>query len=262
MTTGLTVLLPPSEGKAEGGRGRFAFRSGEFTQLAAARAQVADALAAAVRMPAAAGKLLGVKGAALERAVAVDRSIKGSPVLPAGERYTGVVWEHLGLDSLRGRARSRAADSILVVSGLLGLVGVDDPVPDYRLKMGASIAPLGKLSRWWRPQLTDALVARVTGGVVLDLLPKEHGDAFERALVASAAKRYVRVEFTKAGGGAAGHNAKAVKGLVARAAVSTSSAKLVATLESFTVSGPVLGKWSGGRARDVDGVTIVEVASR
>ncbi|MFZ4585349.1 MAG: YaaA family protein [Acidimicrobiia bacterium] len=261
MTTALTVLLPPSEGKAEGGRGRFAFRTGAFTQLAKSRQQVADALSTAARGPGAA-KLLGASGATLERAVAADSAIKGAPVLPAGERYTGVVWEHLDLESLGKGAQTRANDSIVVVSGLLGLVGVTDPVPDYRLKMGASLPPFGKLSKWWRSQLTDALIDRVTGGVVLDLLPKEHADALDRALVAAAAKRFVRVEFVKAGGGAAGHNAKAVKGLVARAAVSAAPARLVQVLESFSAAGPVLGAWSCRSIREDDGVTCVEIAGR
>jgi hypothetical protein len=39
----------------------------------------------------------------------------------------------------------------LMGGGLWGVVAPRDPIPDYKLKMGASIGRLGKLSTWWRP---------------------------------------------------------------------------------------------------------------
>ena len=56
--------------------------------------------------------------------------------MPAWRRYSGVVWDHLDPASLTHRA------PIVVVSGLHGLVGAEDPLPDYRLKMSANVAPL------------------------------------------------------------------------------------------------------------------------
>ncbi|MEZ5250689.1 MAG: peroxide stress protein YaaA [Ilumatobacteraceae bacterium] len=149
----VALLLPPSEGKAPGGRGRWDPASGaaRWRLLAERRERVARALAAAGGGD---ERLLGVGGGHLARAQSSNSSLLGAPVRRAGERYTGVVWDHLALASLDDDARRRAHRSIVVVSALLGVVGVDDPVPDYRLKMGASLSPLGRMATWWRPAVS------------------------------------------------------------------------------------------------------------
>jgi len=156
-------------------------------------------------------KLLGVGGAHLARAQSANTSLLGAPTLPAARRYTGVVWDHLDLASLDAAARTRATSSIAVVSGLLGVVGVDDQVPDYRLKMGASLAPMGKLSTWWRPAVSEAINTWARRRVVIDLLPQEH-----RAAWVPEGVQGVSVSFVERSGKVAGHDAKAAKGRLAR----------------------------------------------
>ncbi|MGE0878882.1 MAG: peroxide stress protein YaaA [Acidimicrobiia bacterium] len=261
---GLLILLPPSEGKAIGGTGAFEVDSGAFGPvLAAHRKEAVAALAKAAAGPNAA-KLFGVSGDTLSRAIAADTSILGSPCLPAHQRYTGVVWDHLGPMNLSSPARKRARESIVVVSGLLGAVRYDDPVPDYRCKMGIALAPLGKLSTWWQPTLTDVLGAAVDGTTVVDLLPNEHRAALNVDALAGAARRYVRIEFTKAAGGAAaGHGAKAAKGFAARAILSAAPTKLDRTLEAFVVEpGTPVGAWTFAGARTKGRTTIVEICAR
>ena len=153
-------------------------------------------------------KLLGVGGDHLERAIQSNRSLLGAPTLPAWRRYTGVVWEHLDPATLTAPQRR----SIVVVSGLLGLVRADDPVPDYRLKMGASLAPMGKLSTWWRPILGPALSTATRRRTVVDLLPQEHRAAFTDA----DRERFVVVDLVERTGAPGGHAAKAAKGRLAR----------------------------------------------
>ena len=207
----VSLLLPPSEGKAEGGRGRWdpgAGRQATFRALGDRRAQVARALAA---VGGGDEKLLGVGGAHLARAQSANTSLLGAPTLPAARRYTGVVWDHLDLASLDAAARTRATSSIAVVSGLLGVVGVDDQVPDYRLKMGASLAPMGKLSTWWRPAMSEAINTWARRRVVIDLLPQEH-----RAAWVPEGVQGVSVSFVERSGKVAGHDAKAAKGRLAR----------------------------------------------
>ncbi len=210
----VSLLLPPSEGKATGGRGRWdphRSRVPAFGALGDRREQVAAALAAAGGGD---EKLLGVGGAHLLRAQSANAALLGAPVLPAGERYTGVVWDHLDLAGLPPEARRRASASIAVVSGLLGVVSVDDPVPDYRLKMGASLAPLGRLATWWRPAVTDAIDTWARRRFVVDLLPNEHRAAW--APDGASRLRGVSVSFVERNGKVAGHDAKAAKGRLAR----------------------------------------------
>ncbi|MFZ9083914.1 MAG: YaaA family protein [Ilumatobacteraceae bacterium] len=211
-TSPLAILLPPSEGKAEGGRTpRWKAGSGTFgSALRRPRAEVVAALLAAKGGDA---KLLGVSGQHLARAQESNRELDGAPTVPACERYTGVVWGHLSPDTLSAKARTRAVDSVVVVSGLLGLVGFDDPVPDYRVKMGASLKPMGKLSTWWRDPLSTTLNDWADGRVVIDLLPNEHRAAWTPG---DSMREHVVVSFVEKSGKVAGHDAKAAKGLLAR----------------------------------------------
>lgn len=208
----MIVLLPPSEGKAEGGRGTWGFDSGAFGALADRRRLVAGAVVEAV----AAGdgrRVFAASGPLAERAAAAARALAdgSAPSLPAWRRFTGVVWTHLDPETLPPAARHR----IVVPTGQLGLSRGDDPVPDFRLKLSVSLPGIGRLDRWWRDEATAALTA--TRGPIVDLLPAEHAAAVDLASLAGGRRRVVRVSFVAAGGGrAAGHAAKAVKGSFAR----------------------------------------------
>lgn len=176
------ILLPPSEGKAPGGDGPHWVPGSMAVDLDRRRQRVAAALRSAMRGPVAArAKLLGVKGEALAAATAADRTVATAPTMPAIDRYTGVLYGALDAASLRGPAARRLDSSVLIMSGLWGLVAPADPLPDYKLKMGASLGPLGKLSTWWRPGLDEALGRRIVEGrhdVVWNLLPNEHDAAW------------------------------------------------------------------------------------
>jgi cytoplasmic iron level regulating protein YaaA (DUF328/UPF0246 family) len=206
----LVLLLPPSEGKAAGGSARWKPASGTFgRRLAEPRRQVVDALAKAQAEEAT--KHLGVAGDLLVRALdATQRIVDGrAPARPAWERFTGVVWEHLDPATLDDAARAR----VLVPSGLLGLVAATDPVPDHRLKLDVSLPGVGRLDRHWRPHLTAALLARPAATIV-ELLPNEHRAAVDLDAIARRSRKHVVVRTTFTG--ATGHDAKAVKGVLAR----------------------------------------------
>ena len=203
------LLLPPSEGKAEEGsrrRAPWTPQAGSFgARLGDRRAAVVDALRT---VRGGDEKLLGVRGEHLLRAQSANSSLIGAATLPAWRRYTGVVWDHLDPATLTPAAHRQ----IVVVSGLLGLVRGDDPVPDYRLKMGANLRPLGKLSTWWRDALTVELECIVRRRFVVDLLPQEH-----RAALVLDGIDGVSVTLVDPTGKPGGHFAKAAKGALARA---------------------------------------------
>ncbi len=211
------VVLPPSEGKRPGGAGAWQPSADE---LGKAQRRVARELRTFVRSATDAErtKFFGVSGDHLVRAVTSARSgLVDTPTLPARERYSGVVWEHLDLATLPAAAQRRAANNVLVVSGLLGLVRADEPIPDYRLKMGARLGRLGPLATWWRPRLAGVARLWFAHHTVVDLLTHEHGAALDPA---AFARHTVRVRFVSiTGSQAAGHNAKAAKGLLARSLV-------------------------------------------
>jgi cytoplasmic iron level regulating protein YaaA (DUF328/UPF0246 family) len=219
MPRPLAILLPPSEGKAPGGNGPgWDPGSGRFGErLGATRAVIARRLARAGGGDA---RLLGARGETLERARAANRALIGSPCLPAGERFTGVVWDHLDLPGMRRATRIRAAEAVVVVSALAGLVAIDDPLPDHRLKLSASLPGLGRLAPYWRDELTEVLDDHLEGHLVIDLLPHEHAAAWT-----PDPDRYDlrRVELRTRDGKPGGHFAKAAKGRLARSLIEARS---------------------------------------
>ncbi|MHB1208841.1 MAG: peroxide stress protein YaaA [Acidimicrobiales bacterium] len=218
MSAHLFVLLPPSEAKAVGGVGR-AYTGAFDEQLGAARREVVSALSTLLDT---AGrdvleKTLGVRGPLLDRALASTRAIADGSCecLPAWQRYTGVVWAHLDPSTLSDAQRRQ----LLVPSGLYGLTSGVDPVADYRLKMSASLAPLGKLSSYWRPRLAPVFTERMRGAVVIDLLPREHEVVIDDAQLRELCEFHHVTFVHHDGARAVGHEAKAAKGEVARAVV-------------------------------------------
>lgn len=229
--TPFVILLPPSEGKASGGNEKSPWmcESGAFGDLLGDyRCEVATQLRA---VKGGDQKLLGVKGIHLEHAQESNRSLLGSPSLPAWQRYTGVVWDHLDLASFVGASRTAATKRIFIPSGMAGLVRADDPLPDYRLKMGARFAPFGTMSGWWRDDLTDAFASHVRKALVIDLLPQEHKAAFNW----DALPHTVRIDLvSKKGAVVGGHNAKAAKGLLARHLLQSGTTPLSKIVNSFS----------------------------
>ena len=134
--------------------------------------------------------------------------------MPAWQRFTGVVWEHIGVTDLSPRGLTRARDGVVVVSALTGLTAWADPVPDFRLKLSASLSPMGRLAPFWREPLSAVLNDHLAGHTVVDLLPNEHRDAW---LPDPAEYDLVRPILATPDGKPAGHGGKAAKGRLARA---------------------------------------------
>lgn len=224
------ILLPPSEGKADGGDPRTSWKasSGVFgPSLGDFRAEICERLQ---QIKGGDGALLGVKGAHLERARAANSTLVGAPTMPAWQRYTGVVWDHLDLRSLTAAERKRAVSRLFVPSGLMGIVRADDPVPDYRLKMGARLAPFGTMTKWWRDDLTEAFAAVVKKQIVIDVLPNEHRAAFDFSVLPTTQ----RVDLvSRTGGVVGGHNAKAAKGLLIRHLLTTKGSTIERMVSTF-----------------------------
>jgi uncharacterized protein len=181
------LLLPPSKGKAEGGDGPAygtTLADGDHP-LAAARREVLAAIVAAV--PGLADgplvRLAGVRARDVDLARDLLTSLPDAPTLPARQRYTGVVHGNAGLAARASGAAGgsgaaagsgAAGAEVLIVSPLLGSVGLDEPVPHYRLELGASLPGLGGLGTFWRDRLASHLAAVAAGRRVWDLLPAEH----------------------------------------------------------------------------------------
>jgi cytoplasmic iron level regulating protein YaaA (DUF328/UPF0246 family) len=193
---------------------------GTFDVLEPQRREVLDALGTFVATASMAQLevTLSARGALLQRALAATQEILDgtAPMLPAWRRYEGVVWNYLAPSSLTPAQRRR----ILVPSGLYGLLAGDDCIADYRLKMNARLTNMPSLARFWRSGVTDALLERTSHATVVNFLPKEHVASVDLEML-KARRHVIDVHFVAADESkAVGHDAKAVKGELARAVLS------------------------------------------
>jgi len=158
--------------------------------------------------------VLNARGPLLERALDATRHLADHrvPRMAAWQRYSGVVWSHLAPATLEPAQRRR----ILIPSSLYGITTGEDRIADFRLKMNVGVASLGTMSTFWKPKVTPVLAAHAKRSTIVNLLPLEHEAALDLEELART-RRIVRVQFIDGEGGTTvGHDAKAVKGILAR----------------------------------------------
>lgn len=169
----MLILLPPSETKRTGGVGAFDPRTlSRHDALGAARATVRSALEAvsADEDAAVAALKLGVKNRGDRKH---NLALGGSGVLPAIERYTGVLYDALDAESLDAAARAWVDAHVAVQSALFGLIGAGESIPAYRLSAGSRLPSLeAPLKRVWNPVHSE--LDWGSAGLVLDLRSKDY----------------------------------------------------------------------------------------
>jgi uncharacterized protein len=168
-------------------------------------------------------------------------------LLPACERYAGVVWEHLATRSLPAESRERLGSAVLVVSATHGLLRGDEPCGGDPLHHSDRLPDGRTVGGFWRevlPPVVERLARRAD--VVWDLLPGDHAATTR---LASGPGRYsLRVERRSGGRGqVVSYESKAVKGALARHLLSAED-PTPAGLATFEYRGHVLDPTSPGVA--------------
>lgn len=164
------ILLPPSETKRDGGDPpRPGARAvSRFPQLAEPRAAARHALRELVAGAddAVIARALGVGQRSAAREIARNRALDAALVMPAIDRYTGVLYDALDPGTLAAEARRELGRSVVIQSALFGLLGALDPIPAYRLSAGSRL-PAVRLPHLWSGSCTRALAE--TGETLVDL---------------------------------------------------------------------------------------------
>jgi hypothetical protein len=217
------LLLPPSEGKTAGGRGRpLRARPADDSPLGRARRVTAAALAELVTGdPHAAAVALALPDGVAAAALTANNRVLDSPTTPALRRYAGVVYDGLDFDGLPPGAQRVAARSTIIFSGLFGVVRGDEPVPAYRVPAKAVLPGVGVAATFWRPVLGDVLAATLRRGLVVDLRSGDYAAMWRPGIEFASRFVAVRVLSPAPRGGHAviSYNSKYAKGRLAAALV-------------------------------------------
>jgi uncharacterized protein len=215
VTIAPLVLVPPSEAKVAGGTLRSSVGAFDVA-LGDDRRLVIDTLIDAINESDVRRQeiMLNARGPLLERALETTRQLgeERAVRLAAWQRYSGVVWSHLGPATLTAQQRGRA----LIPSSLYGVTTAEDRIADFRLKMNVGVGPLGTMATFWKPRITPVLAAHSKRATIVNLLPLEHEAAIDMGEL-TRRREVIRVQFIDGvGGTTVGHDAKAVKGVLAR----------------------------------------------
>lgn len=163
----MLLLLPPSETKRSGGADGSSLDLAvlSFRELDRPRRSVIAATRRLARNLGTMAAALGV-GPSQRLELIRNRQLGSSPVMPALERYTGVLYDALDSATLEPAAREFAHGRVLIHSAMFGLLDADDPIPAYRLSHDTRLPGLS-LKPTWRGPISSVLAAHE--GLVLDL---------------------------------------------------------------------------------------------
>lgn len=166
----MLILLPPSEGKAPSPRGAaLKLDALGFPGLHAVREAIIDSLVGLCRgSRPTARTVLGVT-ARLDDEIVRNTQLRTSPCAPAGEVYTGVLYDALDWSTLTAADRNRADKRVAIASALFGLLRPTDPIPAYRLSADTTLPGVGRLRSNWSKVLPHAIAEAAPRGVVWDL---------------------------------------------------------------------------------------------
>lgn len=220
------ILLPPSEGKAPSGTGpEVALGDLLFPELAKTRTAIVRALSklASGRIQTALDALGLSPGQAAE--AAANAGLLTAPTLPAADRYTGVLYDALGLPDLRTAdpaAFARAEASVLTFSGLWGVVRPSDAIPAYRCSGGVTLPRMGGVAKLWRDALAPAMPPLAERRLIVDLRSSAYTPLWRAPSALADQTVAVRVLHEKLVGGVpkrtvVSHFNKATKGRLTRA---------------------------------------------
>ncbi len=208
----MMILLPPSETKRPGGRSGPADPSAwALPGLLPQRERVRDALVALAADEVGTRRVLKLSDTQLADAVRDNAALRDAPVMPAVDRYTGVLFDALDAVSLDGYARRWLGAHVRIHSAPYGPVGALDPIPSYRLGASASVPGLPPLRRLWADAVTAELAAAAPS-FVLDLRSEAYADL--GPVPSGLPSAYVRV--VTAQGKALNHFNKHAKGELVR----------------------------------------------
>jgi uncharacterized protein len=214
------VLLPPSETKRSGGDGP-QLRLDDLSNpaLGALRRELVDELVALAAQPEACRVALGISPAQ-DAEIQRNATLLSSPTLPAIARYTGVLYDALDVESLRGAAAARARARLAVGSALFGVVRADDPIPAYRLSASSKLPGSATLAARWRPVLEPVLAELAAAELIVDL---RSGSYAALGRLPDAVRVDVLAEHSDGRRTVVTHFNKAHKGRFARALATTRS---------------------------------------
>jgi len=151
-----------------------------FHQLIPDRRKIMDQLLGAIQRDETdvLENIFGADNVAL--AIDLTTSAYSAPLIAARKRFApDPFYSAVDFEGLPTGAQRRLLENSVIISGLFGLLRPDDLIPEYSLRIGATVPEIGLLSTYWRPKISPFLNKVVRNRFVWDLLPDTHRLAWD-----------------------------------------------------------------------------------
>ncbi|MTA05730.1 MAG: peroxide stress protein YaaA, partial [Actinobacteria bacterium] len=151
----MRILLPPSETKLKGGRPNAGLPALKFSSQDPGRSDLMAALESWCRdSPEAAAKALKLGPKSIDELA--NNVFRDAELMPAINRYTGVLYSATGVADWTPNQRDWAATHVFIHSALFGVISSADQIPVYRLSYDTKV--IGRaLKHDWGEQVHEAL---------------------------------------------------------------------------------------------------------
>lgn len=150
-------------------------------------------------------KDLKCKGARCAEAMEYNQSIYTSAVMPAIQRYTGVMYKALWYDSMHEEAKVYIEQCIYILSWLRGILRATDLISNYKLPIST------KLAKYRKPLVTQYIIDQSPTEIV-NLLPGSYMKMIDWQLLEEKWITIYTPGFRKPDGSIYTHGIKKVRG--------------------------------------------------
>lgn len=156
-------------------------------------------------------KDLKCSGKRYEEALFLNRNLWNSPTLPAIDRYTGVMYDHIWYFSLDVEAKEFFDQHFLILSGMYWLLRPKDRISNYKLP----IETKGLLAFWGEKVIDEILALKPEK--IYNLLPLSYEKMLclkkkEKILIQEGIE-LIKPDFSFFNGEKATHNTKILRGM-------------------------------------------------
>ncbi len=152
-------------------------------------------------------KDLKCAGKRYEEGILLNQTIKTSPVLPAIQRYSWVMYSAIGHEHLSDQGQAYFNKHFLILSGMYGLLTPQDLIANYKLPITT------ELKNRRGTKITDTLLQILDPwDIVIDLLSWAYQKMIDMKRIEQVGIEVIAIEFFKKDGAKYTHGVKKVKG--------------------------------------------------
>lgn len=137
---------------------------------------------------------------------------------PAMFTFTGDVYQGLDAETLDAESRERAKESLVILSGLYGILRPYDAILPYRLEMGTkiSINDSADLYAFWKNEVTNYFNQTYSEKTLINLASNEYASVIDRKNLRLPVLEITFKDFSKGDYKIISFHAKKARGLYAR----------------------------------------------